>query len=123
MGVPATGANQAFGTVDAVTQGSPGDPGGCPWRAPGGDSLNESCCSVVREVGLVERFLTGHMSRPRVPLPVRAARQGKTPASEDSQAAGCDRAMAMHTAMLANSKLIFPLALISTWLKDNTSLN
>lgn len=31
--------------------------------------------------------------------------------------------MAMHTATLANSKLIFPLALISTWLKDNTSLN
>lgn len=31
--------------------------------------------------------------------------------------------MAKHTATLANSKLISPLALISTWLKDNTSLN
>lgn len=31
--------------------------------------------------------------------------------------------MAKHTEMLANTKLFSPLALISTWLKDNTSLN
>lgn len=31
--------------------------------------------------------------------------------------------MAKHTATVASSKLSSPLALISTWLKDNTSLN
>lgn len=57
------------------------------------------------------------------PSPHQSSKAGKDTSQRVQPGCRSDRAMAMHTATLANSKLILPLALISTWLEDNTSLN